>query len=243
MLENERIVWDDLQRCPYLPDRQARLPIRWPQNGISRQQLDQRLAAGDRRSGMFLYRTHCPGCQACEAIRIPIATFHPRETQRRMHRRGDRLLQLEINIPEVTSERVQLFARHKTERGLSQGDETHDDADSYSSFLVDTCCDSLELAYYFEDELVAVSIVDRGARAMSAVYTYFDPRFTQLSLGTYCVLRQIELCREWKLDYLYLGYYVAACMHMNYKGLFTPHERLIGGQWRTFEEPPPRVPR
>lgn len=243
MLENERVVWDDLQRCPYLPDRQARLPIRWPQDGISRVQLDQRLAAGDRRSGQFLYRTHCPGCQACEAIRVPVAEFYPRETQRRMKRRGDKFLALEINTPEASSEKVALFHRHKQDRGLAHGDDQTDDVEGYTSFLVDTCCDSLELSYYYEGHLVAVSIVDRGMKAMSAVYTYFDPQFKLLSLGTYSVLRQIELCREWKIDWLYLGYFVSACVHMNYKGLFTPHERLVGGQWKRFEEPPPRVPR
>jgi arginine-tRNA-protein transferase len=56
-----------------------------------------------------------------------------------------------------------------------------------------------------------------------------------VGLGTYNVLKQLECCREWSLDYLYLGLYIAQSPRMNYKARFLPHERLVRGTWRRFE--------
>lgn len=238
----ERIVYDELQPCPYLAGRKARLPIRWPERLLTRHEFELRLAAGDRRTGPFLYRTHCPGCVACEAIRIPIADFQPRATQRRVLRKGNELLTFSVGEPQVDRERVQLYNRHKNLRGLAQPDQpAHENEESYSAFLVDTCCETLELTYRHADRLIAVAIVDRGSDSLSAVYTYFEPSFRGVSLGAYSILRQVELCREWNLGRLYLGYYVAECIHMSYKSLYCPHERLIGGVWRKVTEPPPRL--
>lgn len=242
MRPKERVIYDEPQPCPYLPDRSARLPIRWPEQRLSRAQFDQRLAQGDRRTGSFLYRPHCPGCQACEAIRLPVNDFQPRATQRRTLRRGDELLRLEIGEPQATLEQVALYNRHKQQRNLSQAEDVHQETlASYGTFLVDTCCDTEEFRYYHGDQLVAVSIVDWGESSLSAVYTYFEPHFPGLSLGAYAILRQVKLCRERRLSWLYLGYYVANCSHMNYKGLYCPHERLIAGEWQRFTEPPPRA--
>ena len=64
------------------------------------------------------------------------------------------------------------------------------------------------------------------------MYCFYDPELAELSLGTYSVLKQVELCRQTGRRYLYLGYYVALSPHMSYKAKFHPHERLIGGRWR-----------
>ena len=62
--------------------------------------------------------------------------------------------------------------------------------------------------------------------------TYHEP---SLSLET--VLKQLELCRQLDLRYLYLGLYIAACAPMAYKARFIPHERLVDGTWREHREP------
>jgi arginyl-tRNA--protein-N-Asp/Glu arginylyltransferase len=102
--------------------------------------------------------------------------------------------------------------------------------------LVDTCCQStLELQFRREGQLVAVSIVDCGAQSLSAVYTYFDPAFDRLSLGTYSILKQMQLAESTQRKYVYLGMYVAQNQHLNYKARFRPQERLIGGRWIAFD--------
>ena len=80
-----------------------------------------------------------------------------------------------------------------------------------------------------------MAIVDAGRTSLSAVYCYYDPEFSLLSLGTYSVLRTVELCRQTGRRYLYLGFYISQSPHMAYKARFHPHERLVDGQWRIFE--------
>jgi arginine-tRNA-protein transferase len=150
-----------------------------------------------------------------------------------MKRKGDALLQVRIGEPLIDRQRVRLFNLHRDGRGLSRGDLPIDERE-YADFLTDTCCDTLELSYWHQDELVAVAIADAGQIAISAVYCFYDPAFKLLSLGTYSILRHVELCQATRRRYLYLGFYVAESPHMVYKGRFRPHERLIGGQWREF---------
>ena len=113
----------------------------------------------------------------------------------------------------------------------------------YEFTFVNSIFNSFEVSYYVSDEtgeskLIGIAICDEGEVGLSAVYTYYDPDYANLSLGTYSVLYQIELCRRLGVPYLYLGYYVADCRSLNYKARFLPHERLVDGQWQRFESLP-----
>lgn len=230
----EIVVFDALHPCAYLPGRTARLPHRHPVARLRPEQFDERLAAGDRRTGLFLYRTQCPSCHLCEPIRLDLATFRPNATHRREKRRGDALLEVRLGQPTIDRRRVELYNKHRALRGLTQ-DDGPIDAESYGEFLVQSCCETWELSYWHERTLVAVAIVDVGRQSLSAVYCCYDPEFTRVSLGTYSVLREVDLCRETGRQYLYLGFYIAQSPHMAYKARFHPHQRLIAGQWREFD--------
>jgi len=230
----EIIVFDHPSPCPYLVGQTARLPHRQPLHNLSLRQFDERLAEGDRRSGTMLYRPGCPACNACEPIRLNVSTFRPNATQRRVYRRAAEALETRVSEPEIDDERIRLFNLHRELRDLEHGDEPIDYA-GYEDFLTSTCCDTIELSYWHEDRLAGVAITDVGRKSLSAVYCYFDPSIAGLSIGTFSVLRQAELCRESRRQYLYLGFYVAGSRHMRYKATFHPHERLVQGEWRTFE--------
>lgn len=229
----EIVVFDDEHKCAYLPDRTARLPHRFPLATLTPVEFDQRLAAGDRRSGVLLYRPLCPLCRACEPIRLDVTRFTPGSTQRRILRRGDAVVTVRVGRPVVTRSRVELFNKHRRLRRLEHGDGPIDE-EGYNQFLVHSCCETWEIAYYLKRELVAVAVADVGAVSLSAVYCYFNPELAHLSLGTYSILKQVELCRDTGRRYLYLGYFVAQSPHMSYKAKFHPHERLIAGRWREF---------
>ena len=230
----EWLVWDERIRCPYLSEQTARLPLRLPMRRLQHDELSQRLANGDRRQGVLLYRPSCPTCVACEAIRVDVTRFEPNRTQRRVWRRGDALLQTEIGSPRTTPEKVALYNTHKVERGLMVADGLLDHA-GYEQFLVESCTDTIELSYRLDGMLVGVAIADRAADALSAVYCFYDPTRRGLSLGTYSILKQVSLCRAWGLRYLYLGLYIGDCDAMRYKARYMPHERLVAGVWQTFD--------
>ncbi len=228
-IPQELLIHDAEQECPYLPQETARMPLRLPVAPLDRSAMSAALARGDRRCGRYLYRTQCPACKACEPMRVLVDSFRARRTHARILRRGDeRFTRIQVS-PVADQEHLDLFNKHSQQRGLG-----HEPLSlrQYAAFLVETCCESFEIQYRQEGRLVAVAVNDRASDSISAVYCYYDPDEASASLGTYSILKLIELCREWQLPFLYLGLYVAANSHMSYKARYTPHERLIAGQWR-----------
>lgn len=230
----ELLVLDKPSRCPYLPERTARLPLRLPIRELSRAELDVRLASGDRRQGFVLYRPECPTCRACEPIRIPVRELRQGRSLRRTVRRASDVLRVELGPPMMDARRVELYNLHKLGRGLA--DEPRQiEASDYTDFLVASCCESFELRYYLGEALVGVAVTDRAENALSAVYCYYDPAHEKLGIGTFSIMKQVELCLSQGLEWLYLGLYIGECERMRYKARFLPHERLIEGEWRRFE--------
>jgi len=230
---NDIIIVDETEPCPYLDGKIARMPLRMPITRVTGEQADIRLELGHRRTGEFIYETQCPGCQACEPIRIRVANFSFSRNHRRSLNRGDRNLTIRRNQLIADDRRLDLFNRHRSERGLAKGD-TSIELEEYSWGFVRSCFNSFELSYWLDDRLVGVAICDQGDTSISAVYTFYDPSLCHLGLGTYSLLNQIRYCQANELTYLYLGYFIQDSPHMNYKARFLPNERLINGQWQEF---------
>ncbi len=225
---------DAASSCPYLEDTTARLPLRLPIRALRRSEFESRLAQGDRRQGLLLYRTACPDCQACEPIRLDVDTFEPGRTQRRTLRKTGAEVETTVGPLEPSEEKVELYNRHKHGRDLAVG-ESEIDLDGYRAFLGESCCDTFEIRYHNRGRLVGVAITDRSDSALSAVYCYFEPDLPQFGLGTFSILTQVELARRWGLQHVYLGLYIRDCPSMAYKARFLPHERRKAGRWVTFE--------
>lgn len=233
---SEFLVFDELGPCFYRKNIEARVAFRLPVRSLTREELDRKLASGDRRNGPLLHKSHCPSCNSCEPLRLDVDAFEIRGRYARILKRGDRDLRVEIGPPEASEAKVALYNQHLEQRGLSSNG-TRTDLQGYRHFLVESCCESFELRYYHGDRLVGVAITDRGEDSLSAVYCYYDTEYSRYSLGTYSILKQLELCRSWQMRHLYLGLYVDECEAMAYKARFFPHERLIRGSWRVFEAP------
>jgi arginyl-tRNA--protein-N-Asp/Glu arginylyltransferase len=232
----ELVVFDEQHECPYFAGRPARLPLRLPARRLEPEELDERLALGDRRQGPMLYRPSCPDCAACIPLRINVARFEFSRSHRRIYARGMRDFTLELGPPTADPRRIELYNRHKLERGLGDEDSRIEEA-GYRAFLGETCCDSYELRMFHKGRLVGVSVFDCGASALSAVYCYYDPDYSRWSLGTLAILREIELCRTIGLKYLYLGLYVQGCDAMTYKARYFPHQERREGEWIWVEDP------
>ena len=212
------------------------MPLRLPMGVVTPEAVDEMLMLGYRRSGDFVYRTQCPECSACEPTRIDAQSFSLTKSMRRVLRRGDRELECVIGPPQSGPARVHLFNHHRESRELGNGSDLIDE-EAYRSFLVASCCQTLEIAIYHADQLVAVSIFDVGAVSVSAVYTHFDQAFARYSLGTYAILKQLQWAKEHQMQFLYLGMYVADNSHLNYKARFQPQQRRINQEWHDFDRP------
>ena len=210
--------------------------MKLPSRLLTPEEFDLCLASGIRRSGVFLYHTACDQCSACEPSRIDVQKFIWRDSFKRVLKRGDQCLTIQISRPSLDDQRLTVFNLHRTQRGLGDPESPYKTTD-YESFLVDTCLpQTAELSFWLEDKLVGISIVDCGRNALSAVYTYFDPAHSKLSLGTYSILKQIEFARESGRQYAYLGMFVSENRHLSYKARFTPQERWIDDKWVEFDQ-------
>ncbi len=230
----ELVVYDEPGECSYLREQTWRLPLRLPVRALTRKEFGDRLRAGDRRQGRLLYRTSCPSCKACQPIRLDVNDFEHSRSQRRVVRRGEQQVHVSLGKVSIDLQRVQLYNVHKQGRDLAAGERTTS-VDAYRSFLGESCCETFEMRYQIAGKLAGLAIVDRADDALSAVYFYWDPAHAQLSLGTFSIMKQIQLCQQLELRYLYLGLYIAACPAMAYKDAFLPHERFIEGTWQRFD--------
>lgn len=209
------------------------MPLSLPSREVSPDDFDQLLEQGYRRSGWFFYQTHCPKCSACEPLRLQASKFKPNRSQRRALKKGDACLTMHVGPGSIDQQRLRLFNAHRQQRDLDRGSPPTSASD-YESFLLNSHGQVLELSFWLDDELMAISITDVGSQSFSAVYSFFDPAMSSFSPGTYAILKQIELAQRLGRKWLYLGMYVAANSHLNYKSLYLPHQRLIAGSWVDF---------
>lgn len=189
--------------------------------------LDEFLAAGYRRNGNILYAMRCPYCSACVPIRLETATFRPSRNMHRVRRRNQDL-DVSVDLPEVTQEKLQLLDRFLHSRYPGR---TSTASDYYSGFFLNGLTATMEISFRLSGKLVGVSIVDLAERSLNAVYFYFDPAFEKRSPGTFNILYLAELARRKEYDYLYLGYLIEEVPAMAYKARFRPHYLLADGEW------------
>ena len=78
---------------------------------------------------------------------------------------------------------------------------------------------------------MATAVTDLLTGGLSAIYTFFEPDEDRRSLGSYCILYQIEWARRLGFPSLYLGYWIEQCQKMAYKSQFQPTELLRDNRW------------
>jgi arginine-tRNA-protein transferase len=183
------------------------------------------LEKGWRRSGCILYSNTCPGCGQCMPLRVDVQRFQPNRSQKRtLRRNGDIVLE---RVPAVFDEQDCRLYRTYCLTRYGQNPTGED----YRQFLVHSPLETEIMRYRAGGRLIAAAWIDLLPDAISSVYCAYDPDCAQRSPGTFSILRQIELCRELRKSWLYLGFYVPASPRMRYKKNFRPHQVLINRRW------------
>lgn len=224
-----RLYLSSEHACGYLPARGARNAYLDPEYALDPTRYGQLLGQGFRRSGVHVYRPHCAGCQSCLAARIPVREFTPSRSQRRCQRRN---ADLSLSIThDLNDEHFELYGRYLAARHAGGGMEGGNQ-DAFHAFLECVWNDT----EFWElrnpaGQLMAVAVTDAVPRALSAVYTFFDPQETARGLGNFAVLTQVQIARERGLDHVYLGYWVPGSAKMDYKQGFQPLELLTPQGW------------
>lgn len=220
--------------CPYLPGRVARTAFVDPDAAMTPAIYSNLLQQGFRRSGPYVYRPACPGCGACQSLRVPVYAFRPSRRQRRCWR-ANADLRVEAGEPVFSETEFDLYRRYIASRHAG-GSMDSPSRESYLQFLTADWGETVFYRFHLGNQLAAIAVSDHLADSLSAVYTFFEPELAKRSLGTYAVLWQIEEARRLGLGYLHLGYWVAGSRKMAYKADFRPHEIRVGGHWLRIKE-------
>lgn len=215
--------------CGYLPERQAVTMFVDPRVRLDRESYTLLSQHGFRRSGSHIYRPRCQQCSACVPIRVPVERFRMSRGQRRTANRNADITVVQ-KPARYEEEHFQLYSKYIADRHQGGGMEDPD-ASSYMDFLTASWAETFFLEFRSNHRLVAVAVVDRLTDGLSAVYTFFDPEFAKSSPGRLAILREIELTRQFGLQWLYLGYWIEECRKMSYKTDFSPHQKFIDGTW------------
>ncbi len=219
--------------CSYLPNTRATSQMVAPMDAINTHNYNELIHHGFRRSGFYVYRPHCQSCQACQPLRIAANAFKPNRSQRRAEKRWSHLY-TQIHELEFNPEHFALYQRYQKSRH-PDGEMAKDDAAQYRQFLLKSNVDSFLVEFRDEQRaLVMVSLIDRVADGLSAVYTFYDTDIEYSGLGTFNILWQIQIAQRLNLPYVYLGYWIKDSSKMAYKANFSAGQILIDGQWQPF---------
>lgn len=220
--------------CSYLPDQQSTTLFADPKAEINTQQYTTLSTLGFRRSGKHFYRPYCDHCQACTPIRVNTHLFQPSRSQKRTIRKNH-LIKAQTLSADFHEDHYLLYEKYLHSRH-ADGDMYPPSRTQYRSFLVDGHSSTQFVEFTLEGHLCAVAVCDKLNDGLSAIYTFFDPDYASLSLGTYAILWQIQEARRKGLPYLYLGYFIKNCRKMAYKNQFSPFEARINNQWLSEQE-------
>ncbi|CZF86337.1 arginyltransferase [Grimontia marina] len=188
--------------------------------------------SGFRRSGNNIYRPYCNACTACHSLRVDTHGFIPSRSQKR-HLSQLKRLTVEFK-DKMDTNWFSLYERYISARHRS-GSMYPANKEDFRSFVKSDWQTSKYLHLYEDEKLIAIAVTDLLEHGYSAIYSFFEPAHAW-SLGSLCVLAQIEQARKSDIPWLYLGFQIDACSAMNYKQKFKPHQRYVAGSWIDGEQ-------
>ncbi len=221
--------------CGYYDDRVCRNLVPDPDIPLNAPIYNQLIKHGFRRSGGHSYRPHCNDCQACIACRIPAQQSITSRSQKRCLR-VNKDVSMTVTKASCNDETFQLYQRYLNSRHVG-GSMENPSKEDFQQFLYNNWCDTKFLEFRLDQKLIAVAVTDMVGNGISAVYSFFDPELKQRSLGTYCILQQIEYAKKLQIDFVYLGYWLKDHDKMHYKKNFKPLELYLNDRWQVNNVP------
>jgi leucyl-tRNA---protein transferase len=215
--------------CSYIDDEEAQPAFVHPLFEMTTGIYSELIAQGFRRSGDEVYSPHCPQCSACISVRLKATEFIPSRSQKRCLQKNSNT-QVIIKSAEFEQAHFDMYLRYQAARHRD-GSMFESSQEDYVRFLKSSWCDTHFVEFSIDGELAAIAAVDQLNNALSAVYTFFEPKFSSYSLGVYAILWQIEQAKQSHKEFLYLGFWIKQCKKMSYKSDYQPLQILKDKQW------------
>jgi arginyl-tRNA--protein-N-Asp/Glu arginylyltransferase len=195
--------------------------------------MDRLWESGWRHFGATFFRYNFTldehGIRSITPLRLDLEKFTLSKSQRRVLRRNEDV-RCEFGPASLSDEAQQMFQRHKQRFNdhVPEGLETF-----LSESPATVPCPCHECRVSLGDELIAISFLDVGARATSAVYGLFEPEHSARSLGTYTMLKEIEYSQALGCRFYYPGYATHEPSPYDYKKQLHGLEKLDweAGEW------------
>ena len=220
-------------KCPYLEHKTASTLFLEAGHPIDKEEFSTLIRFGFRRSGGTIYKPHCQHCNKCVPVRISAKNFLPNRSQKRCyHRNSD--LQVDIVPPSFDEEHFDLYCRYQSFRHSGDAMDNNDPLE-YQKFLVESPFETLFFEFRLNGKVVALVVSDCLNDGFSCVYSFFDPQLPKRSLGTFAIIKQLEITKVMKHNWLYLGYWIKDCRKMNYKSNFKPIFGYLNESWQPLQ--------
>ena len=217
--------------CSYFTDRMSSNLVPNPELQLNMPIYNLLIQHGFRRSGKHCYRPHCESCQSCIACRLAVNEFVSNRSQRRCLK-NNQDLKLTAVSANFSEEYFALYRRYLNSRHF-EGSMANPAEEDFKQFLYCDWSNTRFLEFRLNRQLVAVAVSDIVSDGISAVYSFFEPEMKNRSLGTYCILKQIDYTKEQALNYVYLGYWIENHNKMHYKNNYKPLQLYLDEQWKT----------
>lgn len=222
-----------VDECPYLEGQQSASILVDPEHDVDSQLFAMLSRSGFRRSGEMLYSPKCPSCSACMSVRIPTSRFKISRSQKRVWKRN-RDISVSIEDVSFQQQHFEMYMRYQRHRH-PESSMCDDDPSKYSGFIESQFSRSKFLCLSVDDKLIGISVIDQFEGGVSAVYTFFDPDYSDRSLGTYAILYLCKLARLRDIPFVYLGYWIDGSQKMDYKRNFKPLQGYRDRRWDDLE--------
>jgi leucyl-tRNA---protein transferase len=194
--------------------------------------VDGALAAGWRHFGEYFFRysdmvTEIGDKLTIQPLRLRVAAQQLSKSQRRILRKNDDV-SLQISPTRITPPLRSMFHDHKARFVSNMPGRLEDFLGESPGSVVP----NLAFQVYDGEELIAVSFLDVGRKAVSSVYAMFAPEEGKRSLGHYTMLAEVEWARNLGFEFYYPGYGSVEPSVYDYKKSLQPLEVL---NWQTME--------
>jgi arginine-tRNA-protein transferase len=216
------------EKCAYIPDIKQTTHYKIIER-CTKEHCEALISRGWRRFGNMFFRPICQECTACESIKIDVNNYIFSKSQRRVLKKAQHFKAL-IQTPSMSREHIALFKKYHDHMEQKRQWENHgvNPQSYYASFVHGYNDFGYEVLYYDGNKLIGVDLIDILPHGISSIYFYYDPDYEPYSMGTYTILKQIQLAKDHHLHWIYLGYYVKECQSLSYKNRYAPYHTLQG---------------
>jgi len=213
--------------CAYIPENKVRMNYKY----IPRATTEYATAViqrGWRRFGKYYFHPVCNGCDACKSLRIDVEAFKHSRSQKKALKRNVNT-RIIVQKPSLTQMHIDLYDKYHNFKSDKDGwKQKSISQQEYHENFVDGAHEfGKEVLYIVDDKLVGVDLIDVLDDGISSIYFFYDPDYAHLSLGKFSLYKQIEMAKQRKLAWIYLGYYVKECASLNYKAEYKPNQILL----------------